>query len=68
MRSGVEAAERADDRCGEDDVADQAKADEKNARDATGDKQGGVWHVIRGEAKKSSFLDFGYGGGGGGGY
>lgn len=48
------------------------------AGDANGDKQGGVWHVIRSEAKKTSFFDFGYsspgysspgyGGGGGGGY
>jgi predicted lipoprotein with Yx(FWY)xxD motif len=43
-------------------------AGDAKAGDANGDKQGGVWHVIRGEAKKSSFLDFGYGGGGGGGY
>jgi predicted lipoprotein with Yx(FWY)xxD motif len=45
--------------------------------DANGDKQGGVWHLVRSEAKKTSFFDFGYsspspgynyGGGGGGGY
>jgi predicted lipoprotein with Yx(FWY)xxD motif len=53
-------------------------AGDTKAGDANGDKQGGVWHVIRSEAKKTSFFDFGYsspgysspgyGGGGGGGY
>ena len=46
------------------------------AGDANGDKQGGVWHAVRSESKKTSFFDFGYsspgysspGYGGGGGY
>jgi hypothetical protein len=43
-------------------------AGDAKAGDANGDQQGGVWHVIRSESKKTSFFDFGYGGGGGGGY
>lgn len=43
-------------------------AGDAKAGDAKGDKQGGVWHVIRNESKKTTFFDFGYGGGGGGGY
>jgi predicted lipoprotein with Yx(FWY)xxD motif len=45
-------------------------AGDAKAGDVNGDGQGGVWHVIRSEAKKSSFFDaspgYGYGGGGGG--
>ena len=47
MRSGVEAAERADDRRGEDDVADQAKADEKATWDQAASIRGAAERLGR---------------------